>query len=382
MSYTTQKIIDKFTTIHGDKFDYSKVIFTGTDNKVIISCKKHECEYSQNIYSHMRGTGCRLCGKEIAANKRKSSLIDFIKKSSKIHKNKYTYNNVDYINSYTHVLITCLKHGDFSQKPNGHLSGDGCSSCHRERQSVSQQSNTEEFIEKSKKIFGDNYLYEKTIYTNSNSIVIITCLKHGDFVKKANTHLNGAGCRECKKEKLSQLMCKTNEQFIKEAKIIHKNKYKYEFCCYKNALEKIIITCEKHGNFMQSPNSHLNGGGCKNCSKIISNPETEWLDILNIKNRQHYIYLHPTDKRKRFSADGFDSAQNIIYEFHGTRHHGHPDFNNPNELHPLFKKTYEQLYIDTIKREKVLKSMGYKLVIIWEHDFKKLKKFLKIDQSS
>lgn len=39
--------------------------------------------------------------------------IDFIRKSNLVHKGKYSYNKVTYINNYTKVIITCPIHGDF-----------------------------------------------------------------------------------------------------------------------------------------------------------------------------------------------------------------------------------------------------------------------------
>jgi len=49
------------------------------------------------------------------------------------------------------------------------------------------------FIERSIFAHGNKYLYDKTIYTDSRSEVIIICKTHGDFTQIANTH-------SCKKE--------------------------------------------------------------------------------------------------------------------------------------------------------------------------------------
>lgn len=56
---------------------------------------------------------------------------------------------------------------------------------------------TEQFIEKSKSIYGDIFLYDKTVYGNINSKVIVTCKIHGDFLQRANDHLSGKGCIKC-----------------------------------------------------------------------------------------------------------------------------------------------------------------------------------------
>ena len=58
----------------------------------------------------------------------------------------------------------------------------------------------------------------------------------------------------------------TTEIFIECAKKIHSNKYDYSKTKYTKAREKVIITCPKHGDFLQTPNSHLNGNGCPKCS--------------------------------------------------------------------------------------------------------------------
>jgi hypothetical protein len=48
-----------------------------------------------------------------------------------MHNNYYNYSKVNYINSFTKVLITCPIHGDFEQTPSSHLSGRGCPKCKR-----------------------------------------------------------------------------------------------------------------------------------------------------------------------------------------------------------------------------------------------------------
>jgi len=64
---------------------------------------------------------------------------------------------------------------------------------------------------------------------------------------------------------MSELFCKTNEDFIKEATILHNGRYNYSKTNYINAFEKVIITCPIHGDFTQKPNGHLSGRGCPVC---------------------------------------------------------------------------------------------------------------------
>lgn len=54
---------------------------------------------------------------------------NFIKKSKKIHGNKYDYSKVNYVNKDTKVCIICPEHGEFWQTPHVHLNGHGCPKC-------------------------------------------------------------------------------------------------------------------------------------------------------------------------------------------------------------------------------------------------------------
>ncbi|MDA0764998.1 MAG: hypothetical protein O3A39_11235 [Proteobacteria bacterium] len=60
-SLDTQSLIIKFVKIHGDNFDYSKVIYEGLTSKVIIICPEHG-EFLQQPRLHLRGSnGCKIC---------------------------------------------------------------------------------------------------------------------------------------------------------------------------------------------------------------------------------------------------------------------------------------------------------------------------------
>lgn len=71
---------------------------------------------------------------------------------------------------------------------------------------------------------------------------------------------------------------KTKEEFIEDARKIHGDKYNYSKVDYKNSKTNVIITCPFHGDFLQIPNSHLKGKGCKKCSierKVLKEKSTK-----------------------------------------------------------------------------------------------------------
>jgi very-short-patch-repair endonuclease len=66
-----QEFINKAKQIHGDKYDYSNVIYKGANEKVTIICKKHG-DFSQTPSKHINAKqGCSLC-----INKTESKLYE------------------------------------------------------------------------------------------------------------------------------------------------------------------------------------------------------------------------------------------------------------------------------------------------------------------
>lgn len=58
---------------------------------------------------------------------------------------------------------------------------------------------------------------------------------------------------------------KTTEEFIKESKKVHGDKYDYSKVEYSNNITKVCIVCPIHGEFWQIPKQHLRGQGCPKC---------------------------------------------------------------------------------------------------------------------
>ena len=124
------------------------------------------------------------------------------------------------------------------------------------------------FIEKAIKIHGDKYDYSKVNYTNCDTKIIIICKIHGEFLQIPAKHLSKSGCNECSYIQRGDLCRLTKEEFIEKAQKIHNDKYDYSKVNYINWKTHIIIICKIHGEFLQEPNSHLQGATCRKCSYI------------------------------------------------------------------------------------------------------------------
>lgn len=93
--------------------------------------------------------------------------------------------------------------------------------------------------------------------------------------------------------------------------------------------------------------------------------ENLWLDLLNITDRRHKIYIN----KKRFYPDGYDSTTNTVYEYLGDFYHGNPIIYDFDKINIRCNKTFKELYNNTFERFDKIKSLGYKIIYIWENDF-------------
>lgn len=124
----TEYFIECSKKVHGNKYDYSLVDYTGKDIKVKIICPTHGI-FEQRAGDHLRGHGCPLCYECRRGDCIRKQEDDFIAESTRIHNNKYDYSKVAYVNNHTKVKIGCPIHGYWEQTPHNHLQGHGCPKC-------------------------------------------------------------------------------------------------------------------------------------------------------------------------------------------------------------------------------------------------------------
>jgi very-short-patch-repair endonuclease len=125
---STEEFIERAKKIHGDKYDYSNVIYKTAKEKIIVICKIHG-DFEQIPDCHLRGNGCDKCAWVIRIDKMKYTKDDFLEKANEIHRDRYDYSNINYVDLQTKIEIICKKHGSFLQRPATHIEGHGCPIC-------------------------------------------------------------------------------------------------------------------------------------------------------------------------------------------------------------------------------------------------------------
>lgn len=209
---STEKFVSRAREAHGDKYDYSKSVYTGTNCLVTITCPMHG-DFNQLMNSHVIKKGCNACGRENTKKASKKDINHFLKRAKDVHGDLYDYSKSVYTGSGFNLIIICKTHGEFQQTPENHYAGKGCERCSRV---VGQ----DDFIQKAKIKHSNYFSYDKVVHINSQSKVIITCPTHGDFEQIPASHMMGHGCISCKnsvgEEAVFQLLKEHGINFISQ----------------------------------------------------------------------------------------------------------------------------------------------------------------------
>jgi hypothetical protein len=131
--------------------------------------------------------------------------------------------------------------------------------------------------------------------------------------------------------------------FIRRSKEKHGDKYGYWHVVYTNNTTKIMIECELHGTFEQTPKSHLRGYDCIKCSKDkykrtcqerygVDNPFQS--DVLKQKIKDTNIQKYGTEN-PRSLTEIKDKFKKTCLEKYGTEH--------PMKNAEIHKKTQETI---------------------------------------
>lgn len=195
---TAEQFLAKAKKVHGNKFDYSKTIYNGSMEKVVITCRIHG-DFNQVSSRHLQSKyACPDCAVQATRENKVKTTKSFIAAANKKHNHKYDYSEADYIGSAEILTITCPEHGKFKRTAASHLFGYGCNICARVRNRVKD---LDSFIERAKEVHGeDKYDYSISTYKSTHEKIKIICSKHGCFEQVAANHLQGNGCSACASE--------------------------------------------------------------------------------------------------------------------------------------------------------------------------------------
>ena len=219
---TKEEFINRSKICHGDKYDYTNVVYIEAHTKVQIRCIEHDYVFWQSPAAHSRGAmGCPECAAEAKRRCFQHSKEEALNKLPLDVRMKYDFSESVYSGYRSTVTVRCKKHDTyFSIIWLSLYQNSGCPECSKEKARSLYSKTTEEFIREARAIYGNRYNYDKVNYINGKTSVIIGCSKHGDFEKSPIKHLSGQGCQKCKSSKgetaILNILQKNNIPYTRE----------------------------------------------------------------------------------------------------------------------------------------------------------------------
>ena len=139
---------------------------------------------------------------------------------------------------------------------------------------------------------------EEFVYIDALTKGKVLCEKHGEKWILANKLKIGRGCNECADEKLSSIFRMRYSEVLQRFIKAHEYEYDYSKFVYVNNSTPGVITCRKHGDFLQAPEKHWSGRKCPKCSKesCVAWNKRSSIDTVtqaNLAHNNRYLYLDP-----------------------------------------------------------------------------------------
>ena len=353
IAMTLEEVEAKARLVHGNKYRYLRLRSTKAGRMLDLVCPEHG-EITQNMFYHVKGHGCNLCGNKKIQESNRDTLEQFVAKAREIHGDTYEYLSLDYSSRYTKIRFNCPTHGEQIQSTNTHLSAEaGCYWCGSARGGEANRTGPEDFKQKSTDRHGDKYTYEGLSFEDGDTYTRYSCPSHGQVRQLAWSHLKGSGCRKCGHEKVIEGLRDSLESFTEKAEQVHGQKYVYLKIQPINGAGVVSYLCSKHGFRVQNARAHLAGSGCASCGGRISKPSlaiADYLEGLDANPEMEFRF----DGTKKFFDITLHKAK-IAIEYNGN--YWHSSERTPSSAH--------------LEKTRIAESNGYRCIHIrsdeWEN---------------
>jgi thymidylate kinase len=262
---TREKFIERVKLIYGDKYDYSKVVYRGMKNDIILIDKNtgEEMVVSPKkllYYKYKRVT-----------DEEKADI--FIKKSKEKYGDRYDYSKVVYRGCDKEVIVIDNSTGEEKRvKPKHFLYIDKRIRIDKRYIRRTNKEKADIFIKKSREKFGDRFDYSKVKYIDCKTPVTLICKECGEFTIDMYKHLRSKNgyCDSRKEYNRIDKGKLSTEYIIKKCQYFYGDKYDYSKVEYKGGSSKkehVEIICPEHGSFFKCiDNINKRDCGCPRCA--------------------------------------------------------------------------------------------------------------------
>ncbi|MDE2401175.1 MAG: hypothetical protein KGL90_05885 [Burkholderiales bacterium] len=187
---------------HGNYYDYSEAIYTGSKQQIRIICPVHGA-FLQTAGNHLTGFGCPACGRIRTEESRKLHANEFFERCIEAHQGRYFYPEQPYDGPNSIISVICPDHGLFLAGARNHLwNKRRCPKCARVISGALRRIPKDDWLQLAISVHGERYEYNLSNYSGGSEAVSIKCQKHGFFRQRGHKHLAGQGCPKCARERL------------------------------------------------------------------------------------------------------------------------------------------------------------------------------------
>lgn len=189
MKINQELYMTKAIKVHGSKYDYSSLVYTGIKDKISFVCRTCGALNTLRADKHLEGRGCKTCTKQKLY---KYTTDSYIVKCKEIYEELYDLSKIEYKGKRTPVIIGCPVHGEVKVNSLSFVNTkSGCPECRLGYTTI-------EFIKRAVSKHGNLYSYDKTVYKGHDEDVEIYCKKCKTYyLQRARTHLEGCGHPKC-----------------------------------------------------------------------------------------------------------------------------------------------------------------------------------------
>lgn len=287
---TKEQFIKDAREVHGNKYNYDKVVYIGAHVDVIITCPISEHgnngDFPQSPTSHLSGNGCPFCAteeiKQRTLHKRIQNLVKFLKDRCG---DEVTLVEETFENRNTLAEFDCKTHGPFHDKPGNVKSRKHpCNKCNEELQGRLHRASSKDIEKKIKKLKGNFKVIYLAQDSSESSQLNCNIKDHPQFplsydALNRKVKENRFACPRCgyldsrpDAEATVKLInegkrTKKQKEWEEECSLFHDYKYDYTDVVYIRAKDKVDIRCPIHGIQPQTPDQHRKHG-CRLCADM------------------------------------------------------------------------------------------------------------------
>ena len=246
--------------------------FIGLKMQIKHRCNIHNVVWNVSPENLLKGCGCIECGKEKARVKTLKTHEQYVEELK--NKNPNIHVLEKYNGTHIPILHRCLiDYYEWKVTPESILFNTGCPKCNKHFRRTH-----DEYLEEVTKTNDNIEVLE--MFEGMNTPILHKCKKHNIQWKVIpGTILKGSGCVECGKEKLSNSLKKSHEQYIKELAIV--NKDIVVLGKYINSNISVLHKCLIDGHeWYSTPSNILRGHGCPKCNGGYRMTPQEYIDKL------------------------------------------------------------------------------------------------------